>query len=78
MSGSIMYSWYGAGNGWQRAGTPGVSIMTANLRDRDYPLDYGMSSQVRSGGAQNRADFSNYHAGIESEAIKAYKQHFQS
>ncbi len=78
MSGSIFYTWGGAGKSWMRPGAPGQNIVTANLRDRDYPIDYGMSSRIQSGGAQNRADFSSTHAGVESEAIKAYKQNFQS
>ena len=78
MSGSIFYSWSGAGRSWVKPGAPGIQQITANMRDRDYPLDYGMSSRITGGSAQNRADFSQYHAGIESEAIKAYKQNFQS
>ena len=78
MSGSMFYNWHGAGRSYVKPGAPGIQQITANLRDRDYPLDYGMSSRITVGGAQNRADFSQYHAGIESEAIKAYKQNFQS
>ncbi|MGH1399578.1 MAG: hypothetical protein ACRBCT_10230 [Alphaproteobacteria bacterium] len=74
----MFYSWSGAGRSYPKPGAPGIAMVTANTRDRDYPLDYGMSSRITVGGAQNRADFSNYHAGIESEAIKAYKQNFQS
>lgn len=78
MSGSMFYTWGGAGKSWVKPGAPGNSIITANLRDRDYPIDYSMSSRVQSGSAQNRADFSSTHAGVESEAIKAYRQNFQS
>lgn len=78
MCGSMFYTWGGAGNSWAKPGAPGTQIITANIRDRDYPIDYSMSSRIQSGGAQNRADFSSVHAGVESEAIKAYKQNFQS
>lgn len=72
MCGSMFYTWGGAGNCWSKPGAPGTSIITANLRDRDYPIDYGMSSRIQSGSAQNRADFSGVseavkHAGVDSK-----------
>ncbi|NCT40615.1 MAG: hypothetical protein GW778_03015 [Alphaproteobacteria bacterium] len=72
MSGSIFYTWEGAGMGWMDPGAPGVSQVTANLRNRFYPIDYSMSSRIQSGSAQNRADFSQFseavkHAGVDSK-----------
>ncbi len=78
MCGSMFYTWNGAGNSWMKPGAPGNQVITANLRDRDQPVNYGMSSRIQSASAQNRADFSSQHAGVESEAIKSYKQNFQS
>ena len=65
MCGSMFYSWGGEGSSWVKPGSPVQSIITANLRDRDYPIDYSMSSRIQSGSAQNRADFSGV-----SEAVK--------
>ena len=72
MSGSMFYTWGGAGNSWVKPGAPGTQIISANIRDRDYPIDYGMSSRIQSGSAQNRADFSQFseavkHAGVDSK-----------
>ena len=78
MCGSMFYTWGGAGKSWPKPNSVGQSIISANLRDRDYPIDYALSSRIQSGSAQNRADFASTHAGVESEAIKAYKQNFQS
>ena len=78
MCGSMFYTWGGAGKSWPKPTSVGQRIISANLRDRDYPIDYSMSSRIQSGSAQNRADFSSTHAGVESEAIKAYRQNFQS
>ncbi len=74
MSGSMFYSWGGAGKSWVKPGSPGQSIITANLRDRDYPIDYGMSSRIQSGSAQNRADSAQFseatkHAGVDSKKM---------
>lgn len=74
----MQYSWMGAGEGYIRPGACGVHMRSPNETPRWWPKDTGMSSMITSNGAQNRADFSNYHAGIESEAIKSYKQTFQS
>lgn len=72
MCGSMFYTWGGAGNSWVKPGAPGTSIITANLRDRDYPIDYSMSSRIQSGSAQNRADSAQFseavkHAGVDSK-----------
>ena len=72
MSGSMFYTWGGAGNSWIDPGAPGVSQITANLRDRFYPIDYSMSSRVQSGSAQNRADSAQFseavkHAGVDAK-----------
>ncbi|MGB0719847.1 MAG: hypothetical protein ACPGRX_05210 [Bdellovibrionales bacterium] len=74
----MQYSWGGTSDGYDRPGAAGLSMMTANTVPRWQPINYGLSSQIMSSGAQNRADFSNYHAGVESEAIKSYRQNFQS
>ena len=68
----MFYTWGGAGNSWVKPGAPGTQIISANIRDRDYPIDYGMSSRIQSGSAQNRADFSQFseavkHAGVDSK-----------
>lgn len=72
MPGSIFYTWSGAGDSWIKPGAPGQSIISANLRNRYYPIDYGMSSQIRSASAQNRADSAQFseatkHAGVDSK-----------
>lgn len=78
MSGVMQYSWFGAGDGYPPVGASGNHMRSANETPRFFPLNYGMSSQVMASGAQNRADFSSVHAGVESEAIKSYRQIFQS
>ena len=76
--GLTQYAWFGAGDGWTDPGAPGTFCRTPANTPRWFPLDYSMSSSIMSRGAQNRADFSQYHAGVEAESIKAYKQNFQS
>lgn len=78
MAGIIQYSWGGAGDTWDKPGAPGVFYRDAARTPRWMPINYSMSSTIMSKGVQNRADFSIVHAGIESEAIKAYRQTFQS
>ena len=78
MAGTIFYTWFGMGQGWLEPGKPGQQIVSANIRNRFYPINYGLSSMVYGSTARNTADFSNQHAGIESEAIKQYRQIFQS
>lgn len=78
MAGVIQYSWPGAGDTWLKPGAPGVSVRDAARTPRWFPRDYSLSSTIMGGGVQNRADFSSVHAGVESEAIKAYRQTFQS
>ena len=79
MSGIIQYMRLsGAGSGYTRPGAAGVNIRSANQTPRWWAKDYGNSSMIAVAGVQNRADFSNYHAGVEAESVKAYKQNFQS
>lgn len=73
MCGSMFYTWGGAGNSWAKPGAPGTSIITANIRDRDYPIDYGLSSRIQSGGAQNRADYSGVSAAVRHEGVESKK-----
>lgn len=72
MSGSMFYSWNGAGGTWPKPTSVGQRIITANIRDRDFPIDYSMSSRIQSGSAQNRADSAQFseavkHAGVDSK-----------
>ncbi len=77
MAGVMQYGWRGAGYGYDKPGACGVNIRSANQTPRWWAKDNGMSSAIMSATARNTADFSG-HAGVESEAIKAYKQTFQS
>ena len=78
MAGVMQYSWRGAGEGYDKPGACGVNIRSANQTPRWFAKNPGLSSQIMCSGVQNRADFSNFHAGVESESVKAYKQTFQS
>lgn len=78
MCGLIQYSWSGAGRGWPEPGEPGSFLRSASQTPRWFPRNPSLSSEIMSGGAQNRADFASTHAGVEAESVKAYKQNFQS
>jgi len=73
MSGSMFFTWNGAGGTWPKPTAVGQRIITANLRDRDYPIDYSMSSRIQSGSAQNRADFSGKSAAVEHAGVDSKK-----
>lgn len=72
MAGVMQYSWMGAGDGYLRPGACGVHKRTVNETPRWWPRDNGMSSQVMSSGAQNRADSAQFseatkHAGVDAK-----------